>query len=153
MVVIHCNSEFDDINGKREKLSDPSKPSSASQILINIIFLMTIRILPTSFWTATFYGTGVQQLIFHSPTPAIRTFLPFNILESQLITLKQTYILTRQAVNYILAQAVATCLRKSFKPNKRFFKYKELVWKKTDCLVKSTINTLYECCKWAKNNR
>ena len=153
MVVIHSTFEFDDINRKREKLSDPSKPSSASQNLINISFLLTISILATSFWTAACYGTGGQQLIFHSPIPAISIFWPFNILEKQLINLKQTNILTTQAVNYILAQAVLTCLRRSVKPIKRFFKYKELVWKKNDCLVKSTINTLYDYGKGAENHR
>ena len=117
---------------------------SASQVTINIFSLTFRSILPTSFWTPTVCQTWIPELPHQSPTPAIGILWPFNFLTSQLTNLKQTHILTRQSVTYILTNAVTICLQKTVKRINHLFQCRLLVWQNNEGLEKSTISTLYQ---------
>ena len=79
---------------------------------INIFSLTSRSILPTSFWTPTVCQTWIREVLYHLLTPASWILWPFIILEKQLTSLKQNYILTRQSETYIVTKAVAICLKK-----------------------------------------
>ena len=95
MVLLSCLKLLQKSNRSTEKeinFPDPVKNPSAFPATINMSVLLLSSIALISFWSRTFYGTCLQQLLRHSTTIMIDTLYPNSTLDQQLTNLKQTHI-------------------------------------------------------------
>ena len=95
VVLLFCLKllqKSDRSTGNGIKFPDPVKNTSAFPATINISILLMSSIAPISFWTRTFYGTCLQQLLRHSTTITIDKLYPISTLNQQLTDPEQTDI-------------------------------------------------------------
>ena len=81
-----------EINRERKNFSQILSKPKCIPSNGHITVLLTSRIPLISFWTRTFYGTWIQQLLCHSTTLVIGTLYPISTLRQQLTNLEQTFI-------------------------------------------------------------
>ena len=80
------------IKRERNYVSRSVKRPSEFPATVNISVLLMSSIALISFWTRTFYGTWLQQLLYHWTTLMIHILCPISTLNQQLTNLEQTHI-------------------------------------------------------------